>query len=1216
MTTVGFGDVHAFNDLERLLSIFWIIIGVGFYSLNIGAMTSLLANKDTREGNLSMKLVLMDEFAQETGLPKELRLKIKRTLEYNSLRNVFNQFERNEFFEEIPVDVKSEMAEVMHRGVINKLKFFKNKDRVFIATMVPLLQPLKVAKGEIIYRTGEYPINIYFIISGRVNIVVGAHMLNLKTYVQGSYFGEIEMVNNTIRQSTIRAEMDCELLTLSRKAFLRLMEDFPNYREELKQIAEERQLRIHEALRKIKQLLPISFSSKFWEKKRKHSLYDLDEVEKPLAAGFISDKDKSIFGKKASRFGNTLKPKDNSERIDSLTGKIEEEENEDDDEDAKVHIPRQILENAEASGKIANLINAQELKEEENKITKWITQMQNNRSGFNSENRTPDGQGSLMTHMELQAKLMQAEGDAQKKKTVLIVKEGRPRARGHTVDTTSPTARGSMSAGVTPNPAEVRRMSVNRKSYFTPSNKNTEEDDDDEAPAAKLRKAMTFKLRQDGQKKHRRSFFNKIFESPKTTERKDEEVGKSDIFDNFNEEKIDIVEIPTKVIENFTQKMSRGNSRERPGMNPRVHSEFVDLDHSPVPARKNPPLRSFPNVRGGSPVEEKFTPSFGIQPKLDTLVKDKEKEKEKTLQDSQYSLGKAESVDSKEYQMSDQVSDNSPPKVVVIDGMTFNKKASITKDKKTGSPQSAGEGEHEEDEIPGIALAVAKSDANNRKYRLSIYNAPNTEQEAGKVLRSLFGAAADKAKAESNDSSDSDDDSGSSNSNQSNADQVPDEIKMKEEPEAGEYKIRIISPESSFQPKESQTVQDSEFKTDISEPPVFVNFGTPSQGNSENNTYRNPSMGSNLFEVPKDKNDNSIDSDPNTKQHQKATSLAVPLLRINSNDANNLSLIGSSEGEEEPPAGEENNGKVPEEQKQQDTSPMKNQSMKWKEMSPPAIITNTYWKKKIFDFHQKANQVDGKETQETEVPLKKVSSEEKKNKKEKSRKNQKIESNKYKKKYRKQSKYIKELLSGFKDIRKEFGDMKGDVMSIQGRLDNFEKLMDNLQGLISVFANKVKEKNKEKKEAAAVDQQETKESSSTQVEMREPEPTSVPNRDDSLSATVYLPQKKTIVFSFQKPQVSSSSSRARKGGETLQSMPEEEKERLSDSSLELINQTKDDLMKEIPQPPVRSSPNKDVMKPSMRRIPKLKLEGSKAGFEILDDKSSKYQKNEETDKFL
>lgn len=159
----------------------------------------------------------MDEFAKETGLSKELRLKVKRALEYNSLRSVFNEHERNEFFDEIPIDVKFEIAESMHRGLINKLNFFKDKDRVFTATMVPLLQPLKVHKGEIVYRTGEYPVNVYFIISGRVGIVVGGRMINIKTYVQGSYFGEIEMINNTVRQQTLRAEVECELLTINRK---------------------------------------------------------------------------------------------------------------------------------------------------------------------------------------------------------------------------------------------------------------------------------------------------------------------------------------------------------------------------------------------------------------------------------------------------------------------------------------------------------------------------------------------------------------------------------------------------------------------------------------------------------------------------------------------------------------------------------------------------------------------------------------------------------------------------------------------------------------------------------------------------------------------------------------------------------------------------------------------------------------------------------------
>jgi hyperpolarization activated cyclic nucleotide-gated potassium channel 1 len=66
------------------------IVGVGIYSFTIGALTSILSNQDTREGYLSAKLILMDEFGKDTRLPKELRLKIKRTLEYNSVRNVFN----------------------------------------------------------------------------------------------------------------------------------------------------------------------------------------------------------------------------------------------------------------------------------------------------------------------------------------------------------------------------------------------------------------------------------------------------------------------------------------------------------------------------------------------------------------------------------------------------------------------------------------------------------------------------------------------------------------------------------------------------------------------------------------------------------------------------------------------------------------------------------------------------------------------------------------------------------------------------------------------------------------------------------------------------------------------------------------------------------------------------------------------------------------------
>ncbi len=40
--TVGFGDVVPVNNMEKILNIIWITIGVGFYSYTIGTLSNIL----------------------------------------------------------------------------------------------------------------------------------------------------------------------------------------------------------------------------------------------------------------------------------------------------------------------------------------------------------------------------------------------------------------------------------------------------------------------------------------------------------------------------------------------------------------------------------------------------------------------------------------------------------------------------------------------------------------------------------------------------------------------------------------------------------------------------------------------------------------------------------------------------------------------------------------------------------------------------------------------------------------------------------------------------------------------------------------------------------------------------------------------------------------------------------------------------------------------
>jgi len=53
--TVGYGDISATTNSERIISILWMMIGVGFYSFTIGTLTSVLSKIDTRQSQLRAK---------------------------------------------------------------------------------------------------------------------------------------------------------------------------------------------------------------------------------------------------------------------------------------------------------------------------------------------------------------------------------------------------------------------------------------------------------------------------------------------------------------------------------------------------------------------------------------------------------------------------------------------------------------------------------------------------------------------------------------------------------------------------------------------------------------------------------------------------------------------------------------------------------------------------------------------------------------------------------------------------------------------------------------------------------------------------------------------------------------------------------------------------------------------------------------------------------
>lgn len=239
MITVGYGDITPGTTLERLVTMLWMFIGVGFYTFTIGSLSTFLMSIDTRESTLTSKLGAVQELYRETGISKATKGKIQQAIRYNTftLGSVWDL----SLFDDLPKVLKYEVVTSMYGGAFKDFPFFSKRDMAFVVFVMPKLKPSSLKESEYLYREGEYADAMHLIARGRVNFVLAHSEIVYKAYLRGSYVGEIELIRGTVREDNTMSYGLTELLSLSKQDFFNMLEEFPVEGKEIERLAALRQ---------------------------------------------------------------------------------------------------------------------------------------------------------------------------------------------------------------------------------------------------------------------------------------------------------------------------------------------------------------------------------------------------------------------------------------------------------------------------------------------------------------------------------------------------------------------------------------------------------------------------------------------------------------------------------------------------------------------------------------------------------------------------------------------------------------------------------------------------------------------------------------------------------------------------------------------------------------------------------------------------------------
>lgn len=250
MLTIGYGDIRATNQIERVFAIVTQLTGGIVFGALISKVTTLIDKRNPQAKAFKTHMEEFKVFLASTTLPSQMKRRAKAAYAY--YLNKKSAFGESGILEELPPLLLQELVKELYHDDIVKVKMFQDYPASFVVSLVTHSRPFEAFPGEVIIYEGDVCNDLFFVKSGTVSIepfkpvhddhnilsqinvdiiqddevidplVFNEDMLNSDPtshhavgYVKdGGFFGDAEMLKNTTALALYRATNHCHLLAV------------------------------------------------------------------------------------------------------------------------------------------------------------------------------------------------------------------------------------------------------------------------------------------------------------------------------------------------------------------------------------------------------------------------------------------------------------------------------------------------------------------------------------------------------------------------------------------------------------------------------------------------------------------------------------------------------------------------------------------------------------------------------------------------------------------------------------------------------------------------------------------------------------------------------------------------------------------------------------------------------------------------------------------
>jgi len=215
MTTVGYGDVVPILNNEKILAMVAMVLGGTVFGYIVGSVTLTIEGMDMQAKYFQEKMTIIDGYLRERSIPAAIKDRIKKHFKYSFRKLYVNDDSWMQKF--LPQGTLIRLAFLQYGQVISSIPFLQDQSPAFVAAIAPLLLPATVHDEEVLLRTGDLGMGVYFIISGNLEcyVKINDRYEKFMVLLPGDFVGHVGVFLGT-EEYTVQASGDVEIYWISK----------------------------------------------------------------------------------------------------------------------------------------------------------------------------------------------------------------------------------------------------------------------------------------------------------------------------------------------------------------------------------------------------------------------------------------------------------------------------------------------------------------------------------------------------------------------------------------------------------------------------------------------------------------------------------------------------------------------------------------------------------------------------------------------------------------------------------------------------------------------------------------------------------------------------------------------------------------------------------------------------------------------------------------